>query len=252
MTLLALSCTLIFVFITMFVSFWKRLGLERSIAIGSIRAAVQLLAIGYVLQYVFQTEHVAFIILIIAVMTVVATWNASRRGAGLKGVFWRIALTIAVMEAFMMLFLIGLNLIEPTPQYIIPLSGMTIGNAMIVAGLFTTSIKREVEASRGEIETLLSLGASSTQAMQGPMKRAVKFSMIPTIDSLKTVGLVQLPGMMTGMIIAGADPVEAVRYQLLILFSHTGSAAMTSMILSMLYQKLFFTPDARLRKIERS
>ncbi|MFF2889054.1 ABC transporter permease [Paenibacillus sp. NPDC057967] len=252
MTLLALSCTLVFVFITMFVSFWKRLDLEKSIAIGSIRAAVQLLAIGYVLQYVFKTDHMAIIILIIVVMTAVATWNASRRGAGLRGVFWRIALTIAAMEAFMMLFLIGLNLIEPTPQYIIPLSGMTIGNAMIVAGLFTTSIKREVEASRGEIETLLSLGASSTQSMQGPMKRAVKFSMIPTIDSLKTVGLVQLPGMMTGMIIAGADPVEAVRYQLLILFSHTGSAAMTSMILSMLYQKLFFTPDARLRKIEKS
>lgn len=252
MTLLALSCTLIFVFITMFVSFWKRLGLEKSIAIGSIRAAVQLLAIGYVLQYVFSTNHPAIIILIILVMTAVASWNAAKRGMGLKGVFWRIALTIAAMEAFMMIFLIGLNLIEPTPQFIIPLSGMTIGNAMVVAGLFTTAIKREVETSQGEIETLLSLGASGTQALRGPMKRAVKFSMIPTIDSLKTVGLVQLPGMMTGMIIAGADPVEAVRYQLLILFSHTGSAAMTSMILSMLYQKLLFTPDLRLRKPGRS
>ncbi|REK75652.1 ABC transporter permease [Paenibacillus paeoniae] len=252
MTLLALSCTLIFVFITMFVSFWKKIGLEKSIAIGSIRAAVQLLAIGYVLQYIFKTESLAFILIIVLIMIAVASWNASKRGDGLKGVFWRIALTIVAMEAFMMLFLIGLKLIEPTPQYIIPLSGMTIGNAMIVAGLFTTAVKREVETSRGEIETLLSLGASGVQALQGPMKRAVKFSMIPTIDSLKTVGLVQLPGMMTGMIIAGADPVEAVRYQLLILFSHTGSAAMTSMILSMLYQKLLFTPDLRLRKIGRS
>ncbi|MFD0588610.1 ABC transporter permease [Paenibacillus sp. GCM10027627] len=249
MTLLALSCTLIFVFITMFVSYWKKLDLEKGMAIGSIRAAVQLLAIGYVLHYVFETEHPMFLVLIISIMIAVASWNAAKRGAGLKGVFWRIALAITAVEAFMMLFLIGLGIIEPTAQYIIPLSGMTIGNAMIVAGLFATGIKREIEVSKDEIETLLALGATAGQAMQPSMKRAVKFSMIPTIDGLKTVGLVQLPGMMTGMIIAGADPVEAVRYQLLILFSHAGSAAIVSMLLSMLFHPLLFTPDARLRTL---
>ncbi|MCR2802325.1 ABC transporter permease [Paenibacillus soyae] len=249
MTLLALSFTLVFVFITMFVSYWKKLDLERSIAISCIRAAVQLLAIGYVLHYVFETDHIGFIVAIIGVMIAVASWNAAKRGKGMSGVFWRIALTIASMEAFMMLFLLGLGLIEPTPQYIIPLSGMTIGNAMVVAGLFTTSVRRELASSRGEIETLLALGASTGQALQGALKRAVKFSLIPTIDSLKTVGLVQLPGMMTGMIIAGADPVEAVRYQILILFSHAASAAMTSMLLSMLYPKLLMTRDLRVRQL---
>ncbi|MEK3881998.1 iron export ABC transporter permease subunit FetB [Paenibacillus sp. PL2-23] len=249
MTLMALSFTLVFVLITMFVSFWKKLGLEKSIAVGCIRAAVQLLAIGYVLHYVFGTDHFGMLVVIIVIMIAVASWNAAKRGAGMEGVFWRIALTIAAMEAFMMLFLLGLGIIEPKPQYIIPLSGMTIGNAMIVAGLFTTSVKRELVSSRGEIETLLALGASTGQALQGAMKRAVRFSMIPTIDSLKTVGLVQLPGMMTGMIIAGADPVEAVRYQILILFSHTASAAMTSMLLSMLYPKLLMTSDMRIRQL---
>jgi putative ABC transport system permease protein len=250
MTLLALSSTLIFILVTMSISFWQKLGLEKDITIGSIRAAIQLLAIGYVLQFIFQTERFVYLLMIVLVMIVVATWNAAQRGRGMKGIVWRIALAIAAMEVFMMTFLLGLHIIEPTPQYIIPLSGMTIGNAMLVASLFTTHIKREIETSRGEIEALLCLGASAGQALQGVRKRAVKFSMIPTIDSLKTVGLVQLPGMMTGMIVAGANPVEAVRYQILILFSHAGSAAMTSILLSILYYRLLLTPDLRLRSFK--
>lgn len=248
MTLLALNFTLVFVLVTMCISIWQKLGLEKDIAIATIRAAVQLLAIGYVLQFVIHTKQYAYLVLIVLIMITVATLNAAQRGKGMRGIAWRIGLTIALMEAFMMLFLLGLRIIEPTAQYIIPLSGMTIGNAMLVGSLFTSHLRREIEASRGEIEALLSLGATAGQALQGVRKRAVKFSMIPTIDSLKTVGLVQLPGMMTGMIIAGASPIHAVRYQILILFAHAGSAAMTSMLLSLLYYRLIFTPDLRLRE----
>jgi len=252
MTWLALGCTLLFIFITMFVSIWQKLGLEKDIAIGSARAALQLLAIGYVLHYIFRTDNILYLALIVLIMIVVASWNASQRGKDMKGIFWRIALSITVMELFIMLFLIGLKIIEPTPQYIIPLSGMTVGNAMLVASLFTSHVRREAAASKGQIDTLLSLGASAGQALQGVRKRAVKFSMIPTIDSLKTVGLVQLPGMMTGMIIAGAEPVEAVRYQILILFAHAGSAAMTSMLLSAFYFRLLLTKDLTTRSFDNT
>lgn len=251
MTWLALGFTLLFIFITMLVSMWQKLGLEKDIAVGSIRAAIQLLAIGYVLHFIFQTDSIYYLVLMVLVMIIVASWNASQRGKNVKGIFWRIALSIVTMELFMMIFLLGLKIIEPTPQYIIPLSGMTIGNAMLVSSLFTSHIRRELEASKGQVETLLSLGATASQALQGVRKRAVKFSMIPMIDSLKTVGLVQLPGMMTGMIIAGADPVEAVRYQILILFAHAGSAAMTSMLLSVLYFRLLLTKDLTIQSLDK-
>ncbi|REE91604.1 putative ABC transport system permease protein [Paenibacillus taihuensis] len=243
MTLFTLSFTLLFVFATMMISYWQKLGLEKEIAIGTIRSAVQLLLIGYVLQYVFQTENYVILVVIICVMIGVASWNAAKRGGGMHGVVWRIAISISVMEVLMMGMLLGLHLIKATPQYIIPLSGMTIGNAMVVAGLFMNQLKREAVSSRGEIEALLSLGASAQQALHQVRKRIVKFSMIPTIDGMKTVGLVQLPGMMTGMIVAGASPVEAVRYQILIVFSFTGSAAITSILLSVLCYKLVFTKD---------
>lgn len=248
MSLLALSFTLLFVIITMLLSVWQKLDLEKDIAIGTVRSAIQLLAVGYVLQFVFQSENLLFIVLIICVMIVVAAHNAAKRAKGMSGVVWRIILSIATMEILMMGLLLSLQIIEATPQYIIPLSGMTIGNAMVACGLFLTQLKRETESSKGEIETLLALGATSRQAVQDVLKRAVKFSMIPTIDAMKTVGLVQLPGMMTGMIIAGADPVEAVRYQILIIFVFTSSSAITSMMLSVLCYKNLFTKDLQLKK----
>jgi putative ABC transport system permease protein len=248
MTTLALMFTVTFVVITMALSRWQKLGLEKDIAVGTIRAALQLLAIGYVLQYVFRTEHPLLILAILAVMIGVASWNAGRRGKGLKGIYWRIAVSIAVTEALMMGLMLGLHIIRSAPQTIIPISGMTIGGSMVVAGLFLNHMQREVEATRGEMEVLLSLGATARQAIQRPLRHAVKSSMIPTVDGMKTVGLVQLPGMMTGMIVAGANPVEAVRYQILIMFAITATAAVTSILLSLLTYRLWFTKDSALAR----
>jgi putative ABC transport system permease protein len=248
MSTLALSLTLVFIMITMLVSVWQKLGLERDIAVGTVRSALQLLLVGYVLQFIFNSSHPMFIILILTVMISVASWNAGKRGSGLRGIRWRIVVSITATELLMMGLLLGLQIVKATPQYIIPISGMTIGNAMVVSGLFLNQMKREVQSSRGEIETLLSLGASARQAIQDSLKRSVKSSMIPTIDGMKTVGLVQLPGIMTGMIIAGANPVEAVRYQILIMFAFTSSAAITSILLSLLSYRLWFTPNLRLRR----
>jgi putative ABC transport system permease protein len=245
----ALGITLIFIIITMAVSIWQKLGLERDIAIGTIRSAIQLLLVGYVLQFVFHTDHPALILLIVAIMITVATFNASQKSSGLHGIRVRIAISITVTEALIMGLLIGLDIIEAAPRYIVPISGMTIGSAMIVAALFLNQMNREVQSLRGEIEVLLALGATTRQAIHDSLKRAVKASLIPTIDGMKTVGLVQLPGMMTGMIVAGANPVEAVRYQILIVFALASSAAVTSLVLAMLSYKLWFTKDARLRQL---
>jgi putative ABC transport system permease protein len=248
MSILALSFTLVFIMITMLVSVWQKLGLERDIAVGTVRSALQLLLVGYVLQFIFNSSHPMFILLILTVMISVASWNAGKRGSGLRGIKWRIVIAITATELLMMGLLLGLQIVKATPQYIIPISGMTIGNAMVVAGLFLNQMKREIQSSRGEIETLLSLGATARQAIQDSLKRSVKSSMIPTIDGMKTVGLVQLPGMMTGMIIAGANPVEAVRYQILIMFAFASSAAITSILLSLLSYRLWFTKNLRLRR----
>ncbi len=250
MSILALWLTLLFVLVTMLLSLWQKLRLEKDILIAAMRTAVQLLAIGYILQFIFDQEHMLFIILILVVMITVAAWNAASRGKELRGLFWRVLSTIALTQGFTISFMLLLGVIEPTAQYIIPISGMITGNAMVVSGLLINQMKRSIYHAIPEIELLLSLGASNRQAVHNVLKNAVKSSMIPTIDAMRTVGLVQLPGMMTGMIIAGASPVEAVRYQILIMFSFSSSAALTSILLGMFIYPMWFTKEGQVQRIK--
>lgn len=241
MSTMALLLTLIFVAFAILLSFWQRIGLEKDIIIGTIRAAVQLIIVGYVLQFIFQLKSWSLIILMLAIMITVATLNARKKGKGLPGVGWRIAVAITSTEILTMGLLVGLKIIHPTAQYIIPISGMIIGNGMVVSGLFFNRLKSEMETRREEINVYLALGATSKQAVSNVMQSTVKASMLPTIDGMKTVGLVQLPGMMTGMIVAGANPIVAVRYQILIMYSFTSAAAITAILLGVLTHGLLFT-----------
>lgn len=246
MSSIALLLTLIFVAFAILLSSWQKLGLEKDIMIGTVRAAIQLIAVGYVLNFIFRAHSWVFIILMITVMITVATFNARKKGKGFSNIGWRIGVTIASTEILTMGLLLSLKIISSTPQNIIPISGMIIGNGMVVSGLFLNRLKSEIETRVEEIKVLLALGATSKQAISPVLRNTVKAAMLPTIDGMKTVGLVQLPGMMTGMIVAGANPIEAVRYQILIMYSFTSSAAITAIILGILIHGLIFTKDHQL------
>jgi putative ABC transport system permease protein len=246
MTPISLIFTAAFVVIVALVSMWQRLELERDLLIGSVRAAVQLIAVGYVLLYVFELESWPAMIAMLAVMVAVATRNAAKRGRGLPSIHWPVLTAIVAAESVTMGLMLALRIIPPTPRYVISISGMIIGNAMIVAGLLLNRLQSEMAARRGEVEVWLALGATPRQAAGDVLKSAVKASMIPSIDALKTVGLVQLPGMMTGQILAGANPIQAVQYQILIMFSLAAAAAVCSITLGRLSLPLFFNRDAQL------
>ncbi|MBB6445351.1 ABC transporter permease [Bacillus benzoevorans] len=241
MSSMALLSTLIFVVFAILLSRWQKVGLEKDMLIGTIRAAIQLIAVGYILHFIFNLKSWPLIILMISVMITVAVINARKKGKGFPGIGCRIAVAIASTEVLTMGLLLSLRIIEPAPQYVIPISGMIIGNGMVVSGLFLNRLKSELETRRDEIKVYLGLGATSKQAISHVMRNTVKASMLPTVDGLKTVGLVQLPGMMTGMIVAGADPIEAVRYQILIMYSFTSSAAIIAIIMAILTHGLLFT-----------
>ncbi|MCL6594383.1 MAG: iron export ABC transporter permease subunit FetB [Alicyclobacillus sp.] len=242
MSLWSLSWTLAFVFMALALSGWQRLGISRELVVAAVRACVQLFVIGYLLKAVFHVNNLWLTAAMVILMACVAADNASRRGQGVAGRFWRVFVAVSATEVLTQGFLLAARVIPAKPSFIIPISGMIIGNAMVVAGLFLNRLRHEAEARRGEILVLLSLGASPKQAARAVVMAATKASIIPTIDSSKTIGLVQLPGMMTGQIIAGADPLQAVRYQVLIVFAILASAAVTSVVLGFLtYPRLFNT-----------
>jgi len=240
MSYFTLSLTLIFVLIPLVLSKTLNLGLEKDTMIATVRSIIQLLVIGYVLQFVFNTENIIFIFMMVSLMIVTATLNVRKKGASIRGITWKVAVTLVFVEVLTQSILLGFGITPPAAQYIISISGMVIGNSMVLSILFLNRFTAELEARKDETELILSLGGTPKQAVHSQLSQAIKASMIPTIESQKTVGLVQLPGMMSGQIIAGADPIQAVQFQLLIMFLLLTTAAVTSAMLGYLsYPSLF-------------
>lgn len=248
MTFLTLSLTLLFVLIPLLIAYALKLGIEKDMLIATLRSIVQLLVVGYLLQFVFDQDHPLFMVLMIALMISAATHNASKKGVKIKGVIWKLTITYIAIEVLTQAILLGLDIIPATPQYIIPISGMVVGNAMVLSLLFLNRFISEVEDKENQIELILSLGGTPKQAIHQQLITAIKTSTIPTIENQKTMGLVQLPGMMSGQIIAGADPIQAVQFQLLIIFILLTTAVITSVMLGFLSYPTLFNREMQLDK----
>lgn len=246
MSLFALLLSFGFVIFAFFLSQAFTLGLGRDLIITSIRATIQLLIVGYILNIVFGFDHPFAMIVMLFVMISVAAHNAAKRGKGLPRIFWKIFLTISIVELITQGFLLGLEIVPATPPYIISISGMIIGNSMVITNLFLNRLKGELEMRKEEVMLVLSLGGSVKQSIFPILKQSIRSSLIPTIEGQKTIGLVQLPGMMTGQIIAGADPVQAVRLQLLIVFMILSAATLTAIILGFLMYRDVFNKEQQL------
>lgn len=246
MSLMAIILSFIFVILALFLSTAFKLGLGKDIIITCVRATIQLFIVGYILKAVFGFDNPLGIILMLLVMITVATLNAAKKGKDIPNVFWKIFFTITVVEVVTQGFLLGLKIVPATPQYIISISGMIIGNSMIIANLYLNRLKAEIEMRKEEILLVLSLGGSVKQSIFPIIKQSIRASLIPTIEGQKTIGLVQLPGMMTGQIIAGADPIQAVKFQLLIVFIIMAAACLTAITLGLQVYPSLFNKDQQL------
>ena len=247
MSFITLSFSLFFVFVPILLSKALHLGLEKDTLIATVRSVIQLLIVGYILQFVFDSESAFYIALMIGVMITTATLNARKKGLVIRGITWKIAATLILVEVITQGVLVGFGIIPFTAQYVIPISGMLIGNAMVLAILFLNRFTAEVEAHEDEIELILSLGGTPKQAVHQQLISSIKASMIPIIESQKTIGLVQLPGMMSGQIIGGADPITAVQFQIVINFALLTGATLASAVLGLFIYPSFF--NAKMQKL---
>ena len=235
------------VVVAMAISTWLRLGLAKNLFVGAVRACIQLTIMGYVLVFVFESTNFMLIGLLLLFMVGLAAQTASarqrassddRRRVGLYA-FLSILLSTSITLTFITQFVIQ---IEPwySPQYWIPLGGMIIANSMNAAALGAERFFSEMTSRRFEVETLLALGANPRQACASMYRCAVTAAMMPTVSSMMVVGLVSIPGMMSGQILSGVSPLLAIRYQLVVQFVIAGSAAITASVLVMFYGRSFF------------
>ncbi|MBV4416169.1 ABC transporter permease [Clostridium tyrobutyricum] len=238
--------SLILVLISLVFSYWQKLGLEKDILISMARAVVQLIIVGYILNYIFGLKNVFFTTFLLVFMILNASYNAAKRGGKIRNIFIISFLSITLGTLVTLIILIFSGIIKYEPYQIIPIGGMIISNSMISLGLSFKQIKLNFKDKRDEIETKLALGATIYQSCSNIVKDSIKVGMIPTIDSAKTLGVVALPGMMTGLILAGTSPVSAVKYQIIVTFMMLSATSITSFTAGYLSYKKFFNDRKQL------
>ncbi|KAI4300195.1 hypothetical protein L6164_033597 [Bauhinia variegata] len=222
-------------------SFWQKLGLEAEMAYAIFRAFLQLSVIGFVLQFIFNQDNAGWIILAYLFMVSVAGYTAGQRAKQVPRGKYVAAASILTGTAVTMFLLVLLSVFPFTPRYIIPVAGMMVGNAMTVTGVTMKRLRDDIKTQVNLVETALALGATPRQATHQQVKRALIIALSPVVDNAKTVGLISLPGAMTGLIMGGASPLEAIQLQIVVMNMLVGASTISSIMSTYLCWPSFFT-----------
>ena len=204
------------------VSLILRLGLAKQIVTSSIRMTIQLAILGLVLKQIFELAQLAPVLALAAVMTVIAGISAVRRIDHRYPSIYRNAVFSVWTSAWIVTTVTVLLIVRPqplySPQVVIPLLGMVLGNSLTGISLGLDRFLSELRNRRGEVETMLTLGATRWMSCRGVFANATRTAMIPILNTMSVAGIVSIPGMMTGQLLAGAAPIQAVKYQIMIMF----------------------------------
>lgn len=232
------------VIITIGLSVWQGLGLEWSLAIAAGRTILQLMVVGYLLAFVFAWRNPLAILAVLAVMLTIAAIEAGNRIG--KKIPWLLPLVwgaILVSTAVTLTY-VNLLVVQPQtwyePQYVIPLAGIILGNAMNGAAITGERLVRTIQSSQQEIETHLCLGAAPQQAIAAYRREAIRAGLIPNINQMMVVGIVTLPGIITGQLLSGVSPLDAASYQILILFMLVFANLATTLLITWGLSRQFF------------
>jgi putative ABC transport system permease protein len=227
-------------------------GQSKDLFWSGLRMFVQLLVIGYVLHLIFALKTPLPVLLILIVMIGFSVQTIGARVNTKMPNFYRVVGTAILfgcggMTFFFCSLVIGL---EPwyDPRYLIPLAGMIIGNSMTGASLAVERLAAEFRERRDEIETALCLGGSIQTVSETAVSSAFRAALIPSVNAMAAMGLVFLPGMMTGQILSGTEPLIAVKYQIAIMCVITGSVSLTTFFILKLGYRAYFTPYQSLRE----
>ena len=231
-------------------SWFLRLRLTKTLVIAAIRTVIQLSFIGLILAWIFAREQWYEVLIILTIMTLIAGSAAKNRvKRTYKGLL--VDTLVAVSTSAVLVTVIAISLIlqvQPwyTPQFIIPILGLILGNSLTAISLTSNQLIENLHGQQGRIEMMLSLSATPFEAVHEQIRTAIINGMTPTLNSMLVVGIVSLPGMMTGQILAGADPTQAVRYQIVTMFLICVSSTLGCTISALLIHRRFFNKKQQL------
>ncbi|CAN6173426.1 unnamed protein product [Urochloa humidicola] len=230
-------------------SFTQRLGIEGEMLYAVARSFLQLSLIGFVLHFIFTQENTTpWILVAYLFMVMVASYTAGQRAKQVPRGKYIAFVSILFGTMITMILLLVLNVFPFTPRYIIPAAGIMVGNAMTITGVTMKKLREDIKMQRNLVETALALGATPRQATLQQTRRSLQIALTPAIDNAKTQGLVSLPGAMTGLIMAGASPLEAIQVQIVVKNMFMAASTVSGIISSYLCWPAFFTKAFQLRE----
>jgi len=234
LTPLDLAIAAVLIVLDAVLSLVLRLGLHRQLALAALRLVVQLALIGLVLRWVFAIASPLVTLAVVLVMMAIAGREVAARPEQRLGRFgnYAVGATAVAVATFLTAILALTTAIRPQPwydpRYAIPLAGIVLGSVLNGASLALDSLLGGVVRERSAIEAQLALGASFSQAMRGLIRGSVRRALLPIINQMSAAGVVTLPGIMTGQILAGMDPLEAAKYQILLIFLLAGGSGLAA------------------------
>ncbi|HDJ3665075.1 TPA: iron export ABC transporter permease subunit FetB [Staphylococcus aureus] len=247
----ALGLTALLLVIPIVISYKEGLHIIKDLIVATLRAVVQLIILGFLLHYIFKINDKWLLVLCVFVIIVNASWNTiSRSSPVMHHVFLISFVAIFVGTALPLAGTIATGAIQFTANEVIPIGGMLANNGLIAINLAYQNLDRAFVQDGTNIESKLSLAATPKLASKGAIRESIRLAIVPTIDSVKTYGLVSIPGMMTGLIIGGVPPLQAIKFQLLVVFIHTTATIMSALIATYLSYGQFF--NARHQLVARN
>lgn len=250
-TLYQLLIAYVFVIITLIIIRIRGIKREKHIFISCIRMTIQLVIAGYVLLYVFDNPSWYLTALIVAIMLAFSVFNIFRRATFKLDKDMKVLIVISMIIGTFIttgIFIVVVIGVIPwyNPQYFIPITGMIVGNSMTGITLGLNKLYSEMNDKRSIIENSLMLGATPKQATKKFVNNAFDTALLPTINSMIGMGIVSLPGMMTGQILSGTLPTVAIKYQIGIILAIMASVSLTVIIFLSLGYKTFFNKQQQL------
>ncbi|HII1243454.1 TPA: ABC transporter permease [Staphylococcus aureus] len=247
----ALGLTALLLVIPIIISYKEGLHIIKDLIVATLRAVVQLIILGFLLHYIFKINDKWLLILCVLFIIINASWNTiSRASPVMHHVFWISFLAIFIGTALPLAGTVATGAIHFTANEVIPIGGMLANNGLIAINLAYQNLDRAFVQDGTNIESKLSLAATPKLASKGAIRESIRLAIVPTIDSVKTYGLVSIPGMMTGLIIGGVPPLQAIKFQLLVVFIHTTATIMSALIATYLSYGQFF--NARHQLVARN
>jgi putative ABC transport system permease protein len=243
------AASVVLVAIAFFVVMREQLGLGREVLIASARAAVQLVAVGALLLVLFKHTGLPGALAWVTAMVLLAGRVAGGRAKGLPHATRVATIGVAVGAGATLGLLLVARVIDTSGRVVVPVGGMVVTGAMQGASLTLQRMRDEATSGRRAVEARLALGLDGGTAFAPHLRTALRNALIPAIDGTKVVGLISLPGATVGLLLAGVNPLTAIRYQVVVMYMLLGGAAIAAVVAGRLAVRSLFDEAHRLRPV---